>query len=173
MRKKLKMKTQQIVNYRSGNKEAPRFHDGDTHGNKLLPTNEACSAGPPNGHSELRLKKRGRKAALVPSEKHLEILNAVRTETYQEIGVRYGCSRQRIAQIVRRWRDHLPLRPLRPRIPPEGCSMDKTALAKEIKNHVICFRVTAKEAHLLRQRYSHLKSINHAARHILAAVISV
>ena len=53
----------------------------------------------------LPLRGRGRRPSAKPSARHLEILEAVRHATMAEVGHSYGCSKQRIFQVVDRWRD--------------------------------------------------------------------
>src|SRR4051794_25495373 len=59
-------------------------------------------------------RKRGPARALMPSVRHLQILGATKTETYERIAARFQISRQRIGQIVQRWKSYVPIRSLRP-----------------------------------------------------------
>lgn len=51
----------------------------------------------------LPLRKRGRWQLLEPTAKQKQILRLVRTQTYAEVGFRFGMSKQRVSQVVRRW----------------------------------------------------------------------
>lgn len=53
----------------------------------------------------LPLRKRGRWQLLEPTAKQKEILRLARTQTYAEVGSRFGLSKQRVSQLVRRWSD--------------------------------------------------------------------
>ena len=48
-------------------------------------------------------RKRGRRAAAVPSTHHLQILKATKSQTYEEVAAQHGVSRQRVGQIAKRW----------------------------------------------------------------------
>lgn len=117
--------------------------------------------------------RRGRRAAANPSAKHLEILAATRTKTYEQVGAVFGMSRQRVGQIIRRWKVHLPVRPLRV---PEKISKERANLLpveKENRIHIVSFRLTELEVELLRIRYPEAKSIDRAARGIVTKFLSL
>lgn len=151
----------------------PPCGGGSLNGKKPTPANGACHIGTPNTKPGIREERRGRKAATVPSPKHLEILNATRIETYQQVGARHGCSRQRIGEIVRRWPSYAPVRSLPKQKPAESCPTGTPPKVKENKNHIICYRLTTAEAEMLRERYRGMKSINRVARHIVTKVLSI
>jgi hypothetical protein len=176
MRRKSKMKTQQIQN-KYGSRNAALLRQGVSRINYTkppAPNGVPCVAVPGESRSlEIRQERRGRKAAAAPSQKHLDILNATRTQTYQQVGAQYGCSRQRVGQIVRRWKAYVPIRPLPTCKTVASRPVEQGRPAREVKACVISFRVTATEIQLLRQRYSDQKSVNRAARSIVTKVLSI
>jgi hypothetical protein len=54
------------------------------------------------------LRGRGRRAASSPNLKHSLILSLTQHLTYEEVGRKAGCSKQRIHHIVKRWKHLLP-----------------------------------------------------------------
>jgi hypothetical protein len=50
------------------------------------------------------LRSRGRKMATEPSSVQKKILQMTRYATYEAIGKKFDCSKQRISKIVHRWR---------------------------------------------------------------------
>lgn len=173
---KMKMETEQI-NRKCGsrNEASPQQGGGQINDNKP----SAPIGGlrvmilKKNRNFEIRRERRGRKAAVAPSRKHLEILNATRTQTYQQVGAQYECSRQRVGQIVRRWRAYVPVRSLPTRKAVTSRPVEQGRREREVKACVISFRLTVTEVQLLRQRYGDLKSVNGAARSIVTKVISI
>ena len=96
--------------------------------------------------------KRGRKTAVAPSQRHLQILMAVRSDTYERVGARYNISKQRVFSIVRRWKN-FPLPQLLDKATPALTCSTPTAsatLKKEIRPYVISFRLTHGEMNSLR-----------------------
>jgi hypothetical protein len=86
-------------------------------------------------------QKRGRKAARMPSSKHLEIVRATKTQTYAQIGSQYNISKQRVGYIVRRWKEYVPVRLLgAPRPVPKN---DAGGLPRKKENriHIVSFRL--------------------------------
>ena len=119
------------------------------------------------------VKKRGRVAAAQPHKRHFEILRAIRTQTYEKVGDAFGVSRQRVGQIVRRWKQYSPVRPLPA---PKRLSKERADLLpveKENRIHVVSFRLTESEVELLRIRYPEMKSIDRAARKIVTKFLSL
>ena len=51
----------------------------------------------------LPLRKRGRWQLPEPTPKQKKILNMARTHTIAEVGARFGVTKQRVSQVVRRW----------------------------------------------------------------------
>jgi len=121
-----------------------------------------------NGHC-----RRGRKAAKLPSARHLEILKATKSHTYEEVGQQYGFSKQRVAQIAKRWRDFLPIRPLAARKQSSNYFRPQARTPKEIRTEVISFRLTTAELQKLQQHVPNTKSPNQVARRIVLQVISI
>jgi len=117
-------------------------------------------------------RKRGRKAEEVPSSKHLEIMNATRTQTYAEVGAKHQISRQRVGQIIRRWKKYVPVRSLRVQeiVPRVGMVQIPR---RENRIHVVSFRLTATEVQLLQSRYPDMKSVDRAARGIVTKFLSI
>lgn len=118
-------------------------------------------------------RKRGPKPALVPSRRHLEILLATRSQTYEAVGAARGISRQRVAEIAHRWREYLPIRPLPKRHVVENSGNGKPKGKKENRIHVISFRLTDSEFRLLRSRYPEVKSVDRAARGVVTKFLSI
>jgi hypothetical protein len=118
-------------------------------------------------------RKRGRRAAAVPSTHHLEVLKATKSQTHEEVAAQCGVSRQRVGQIAKRWKPYLPVRPLGVRDSIRNVRQNQTPRARKNKICVISFRVTAPEARLLKRRYPQMKSVNCAAREIVSRVLSI
>jgi hypothetical protein len=118
-------------------------------------------------------RKRGRRAAAVPSKHHLEILRATKFQTYQEVAAHPGISRQRVGQIVQRFKHLVPVRRLPLRKSGGAPVTEEAPKKKEKRVHIISFRLTPTELQLLRQRYPELRSANHVARGILTKVLTV
>jgi hypothetical protein len=51
----------------------------------------------------LPLRKRGRWRSAEPTAEQKAILELARTHTYSEVGARFGITKQRVSQLVRRW----------------------------------------------------------------------
>ena len=120
-----------------------------------------------------RQERRGRKKATSPSLRHLEILKATKTSTYEQVGASYGISKQRVGYIAQRWWEYLPVRSLPTREVVKNNCGEQTPRKSENRNHVISFRLTGAEVKLLRSRYSWMKSVDRAARGIVTSVLSI
>jgi len=117
--------------------------------------------------------KRGRKPASVPDGRHMAILQAIKTQTYAQVGAAHGISRQRVGKIVQRWKAYLPVRSLHVwEAIKNGCG-DQPPSKKENRIHVISFRLTTAEVQLLRARYPEMKSEDQAARGIITKFLSI
>ena len=116
---------------------------------------------------------RGKKPAASPSSLHLKILNATKNQTYGEIAAVHEISRQRIGQIVRRWKQYLPVRTLSPKKNVLRDQADGTPVKKENRIHVVSFRLTDAEFQLLQLRYPEMKSADRAARGIVTRFLSL
>jgi len=117
--------------------------------------------------------RRGRRAAANPTAEHLQILAATRTRTYEQVGSEFGISRQRVGQIMRRWKKYSPVRPLRMQEKPSKKRVDKLPVEKENRIHVVSFRLTESEVELLKARYPDAKSVDRAARGIVSKFLSL
>ena len=118
-------------------------------------------------------KKRGRKAAKVPSSRHFEILLATKTQTYEQVGAAHDISRQRVGQIAQRWKEYLPVRPLQSReVIKNGCG-DQPPRKKEKRIHIVSFRLTEAEVELLQHRYPEAKSVDRAARGVMTRALLI
>jgi len=143
-------------------------YDENTH-NQILPTHL------PKAKTKWRSpnERRGRKAAKVPSGRHLEILKATKTQTYEKVGASYGISKQRVAEIARRWKEYLPVRSLpAPKAIRNRCE-DEPPRRRENRIHVVSFRLTDSDVQLLRSRYPEMKSVDRAARGIVTKFLSI
>ncbi len=116
-------------------------------------------------------RKRGRKPDVVPSPKHFQVLLATATQTYDAVAATHSITKQRVGQIVRRWREYLPVRP--PLEPKQADNVDVRAKKKQKKEYIISFRITSPEIELLRCRYPEAKSASRAARRILMSFLSL
>jgi len=116
---------------------------------------------------------RGRKPAASPGSLHSKILSATKNQTYEEIAAAHGVSRQRIGQIIRRWKQYLPVRMLRPKKNVTHHQAERTSVKKENRVHVVSFRLTDAEFQLLRRRYPEMKSADRAARGIVTRFLSL
>jgi hypothetical protein len=124
-----------------------------------------------SGESET--KRRGRRAAERPSGKHLEILAATRTQTYGQVGSTFGVSRQRVGQVVRRWKQYSPVRPLPSREVNSIKKANHSKIKKENSIHIVCFRLTDSEVQSLQSRFPEMKSASRAARNIVRKILSM
>ena len=88
------------------------------------------------------LRSRGRRMETKPSPIQKKILQMARHATYQAVGRKFGCSKQRVFAIVKRWRALVDQD--NPPIP----SVKMTPRAQEhrtTRSHVVSFRVTDAE----------------------------
>jgi len=99
-------------------------------------------------------------------------MEATKTQTYAEVGAKFRISRQRVGQIVRRWKQYMPVRSLRVRKTDLGLETQHLP-KKENRIHVISFRLTANQLELLQLRYPDMKSVDRAAREIVVKVLSI
>jgi hypothetical protein len=122
-----------------------------------------------------RSGRRGRRAATIPNRHHLEVMEATKNHTYEEVATQHGISRQRVGQIVRRWKHLLPVRRLPFRKSVGGSVIEEIPKRKKKENriHVLSFRLTSGEMQSLRQRYPKIKSANHAARGIVTKFLTI
>jgi len=51
--------------------------------------------------------QQGRRPAIKPSKRHMQILRATNSLTYEQVGAIHGVSKQRVANVVRRWRSFI------------------------------------------------------------------
>jgi hypothetical protein len=123
--------------------------------------------------SGLAQRKRGRPTAEVPSQRNLHILLGTTTHTYEEVGMSHGISKQRVSQVVRRWKEYLPVQPLLPRPALKKRCEDEPTGKKERKAHVVSFRLTSAGMKLLHCRYPEMKSAAYAARAIVMKLLSL
>jgi hypothetical protein len=120
-----------------------------------------------------RERKRGRPAISRPNQKHLEILRATRMQTYEQVGAAFGISRQRVGQIIRRWKQYSPVRLLRSQKNPLLEPAAGLRVKKENRVHIVSFRLTDAEFQLLQLRYPEMKSADRAARGIVTRFLSL
>ena len=85
----------------------------------------------------------------MPSARHLEIMEAVRHATMEEVGSRYGCSKQRVFQVVDRWRNWMVREGLR--TPTPACEPAPRAKLpkKPARDLMVSFRLASPEADAL------------------------
>lgn len=133
----------------------------------------ASSSQKANSNCDQSPKQRGRKTATKPTERHLQVLTATKTQTYAEVGAKFNLSRQRIGQIVRRWKQYLPTRSLPSRVANEIKEAIAPKIKKENRIHVVSFRLTNSEVKLLQTRYPEMKSVDKAARGIVTRFLSL
>lgn len=120
-----------------------------------------------------REHKRGRPKISLPNQKHLEILRATRTQTYEQVGAAFGISRQRVGQIIRRWKRYSPIRLVRSQKNPLLEPAVGLRVKKENRVHIVSFRLTDSEFQMLRLRYPEMKSADRAARGIVTRFLSL
>ena len=113
--------------------------------------------------------KRGRKTFAKPTEQQIEILKAIRMETLNAVGSRYGFSRQYVWSLAKRWADY-PL-PDEPQVlevkSVHPAPAEITAANKEVRPFVISFRLTAAQMNRLRGCTAGNLSANKTARQLL------
>jgi hypothetical protein len=119
------------------------------------------------------VNKKGRPASSRPDERLLQILRATRTQTYEQVGAVFGISRQRVGQIIRRWKQYSPVRALRPKKSVLRERARTMPVKKENRVHVVSFRLTDAEFQLLQLRYPEMKSPDRAARGIVTRFLSL
>jgi hypothetical protein len=132
----------------------------------------ASSSQKANSNYVIGLSRRGRKAAIEPTLRHRQILAATKTHTYAEVGAKFNISRQRIAQIAKRWKRYLPIRSLPSRIVNETEEVTCVETKKENRIHIVSFRLTNSEVQALQDRYPDMKSVDRAARQIVTKFLS-
>ena len=132
----------------------------------------ASSSQKANSNYDIGLKRRGRKTAIEPTLRHRRILAATKTHTYAKVGAKFNISRQRIAQIAKRWKQYLPIRPLPSRVAKETKEVTCVETKKETRIHVVSFRLTDSEVQALQNRYPDMKSVDRAARQIVTKFLS-
>ena len=108
----------------------------------------------------LPLRKRGRWRLTEPTAIQKKILRLARTQTYAEVGFRFGMSKQRVSQLVRRWSGWTA---------PKGSEARKTRIQKP---RVVSFRVDDASYQRLSELLKHpwfkrLGSTGGAAREIV------
>ena len=56
----------------------------------------------------MKLRKQGRKKAERPTPQQMEVLKQASVLKYDQVGLRFGCSKQAIHRVVSRWRNWMP-----------------------------------------------------------------
>jgi transposase-like protein len=97
----------------------------------------------------LPLRGRGRKPSIMPSDGHLKILEAVQHATMAEVATRYGCSKQRIFQVVDRWRNWMARDGLPADVPASEPEPPARPPKKPARELMVSFRLTSLEADAL------------------------
>jgi hypothetical protein len=111
----------------------------------------------------LPLRGRGRKPLEKPSALHKRIIAAAAAQSYEQVGVRFGISKQRVSKIVQRWNNSM-----RRGVPK---AQDKRKL------YVISFRVDDKMLKRLRTElqnhyFRNLRSPSDVARELLTILLT-
>lgn len=142
---------------------------GRTHGvSAVTVCNWAIRAGVPR-------RRRGRRVMAEPSDRDREILEAVKTRTYKDVGQEHGLSRQRVEQILRRWGRRNGVvrgkeRHAAPIVTVQGAK-------KAPKSCVISFRLSPEEASRLCEFHGRVglrksgNPVHEAARRIIVSAI--
>ena len=112
---------------------------------------------------------RGRKKAAAPSPQQLEILSAIRSETLEKVGLRYGVTKQRVWYISKRWAHYQLLDESSVVEVNAERSMPEEVLAtkKDVRPFVISFRLTTAQMNRLRGCTAGNFSANKTARQLL------
>jgi hypothetical protein len=164
------MKTVQIQNAVLAERQLGQFTGAELAGRHNVSIGSICKWARKRGMPRL---KRGRKAAAVPPPKHLQILAAIKNRTYQEVGAEHGLTRQRVAQIIKRWKKFAPIRPIVTRKPVARECGAVAPRKKEVRNHIISFRLSETEFALLQCRYPEAKSVDRAARGVVSRALLI
>ena len=111
----------------------------------------------------LPLRGRGRKPLEKPTALHKKIIAAAEAESYEEVGFRFGISKQRVSAIVRRW---------------NGSARRKNREAQDKRKlHVISFRVDEKmlkrlQSELENEYFRSFRSPSDVARELLTIFLA-
>lgn len=108
----------------------------------------------------LPLRKRGRWHLTEPSPQQKQILQMVESNTYAQVGVRFGVSKQRVSQLVRRWKNWM------------GRESTGRRGFRKRKPRIVSFRIEDAAFHRLNHLLKHpwfknLRSTGGAAREIV------
>jgi len=95
-------------------------------------------------------RSRGRRPALEPSAFQRDILTAARTETFEAVGRRFGRTRQRVAQICRRWRELFPNGKRELPLSRRALLPAQPKLRAPRRGEIICFRLAMPETTALK-----------------------
>lgn len=114
-------------------------------------------------------RKRGRRRLSEPSPAQLEILRKINTTPLCELAKQYGCSKQHVHQLKKRWAAWVF------GVQPKALRHDgqKTSKPRRAARRVIlCFRVTGSEVEMIKglgekQGHGAVTSANIIARHLL------
>lgn len=55
--------------------------------------------------ANLKLRPRGRRLLVAPNERHLAMLAMAEYATYEEVGKQFGCEKQEVHRVVKRWKN--------------------------------------------------------------------
>lgn len=113
--------------------------------------------------------KRGRKTFAKPTELQNEILKAIRMETLNAVGSRYGYSRQYVWSLSKRWADYQLSEESKVVEVNSDCPSpaEVPAANKEVRPYVISFRLTTAQMNRLRDCTAGNLSANKTARQLL------
>jgi len=110
----------------------------------------------------LPLRGRGRKPLEKPTALHKKIIAAATAQSYEQVGLRFGISKQRVSKIVQRW---------------NGSAGRETRKEDKRKLHVISFRVDEKilkrlQSELQNDYFQNFRSPSDVARELLTIFLA-
>ncbi len=93
---------------------------------------------------------RGRRPMLEPSPFHRQILEAARNDTFENVGRRFGRTRQRMAQICHRWREWFPNGKRELPLSRRALLPAQPKFRLPLRNEIVCFRLAMPETAALK-----------------------
>ena len=91
------------------------------------------------------VRRRGRRLADHPSEFQQKILEAARNETLESVGQRFGRTRQRVAQICKRWSSWFPSGKRDLLLSKKAAPVVTARIRPPRREEIVCFRLASQE----------------------------
>jgi hypothetical protein len=97
------------------------------------------------------VRRRGRRSADCPSAFQQKILDAARNETLESVGRRFGRTRQRVAQICKRWSSWFPNGKRDLLLSKKALTVVPSRIRPPRRDEIICFRLASPEVAALKK----------------------